>query len=44
MIGSEFETRMIVRKFRNAPENLSVMRYRVTPEEGITPETVQRIA
>ena len=44
MIGSEFETRMIVRKFRNAPENLSVMSYRVTPEEGITPETVQRIA
>ena len=44
MVGSEFETRMIVRKFRNAPENLSVMSYRVTPEEGITPETVQRIA
>ena len=31
-------------KFRNAPENLSIMVYRVTPEEGITPETVERIA
>ena len=44
MIGTDFETRMVVRKFRNAPENLSVISYRVTPEEGITPETVQRIA
>ena len=43
-IGSEFETSMIVSKFRNAPENLSIMVYRVTPEEGITPETVERIA
>ena len=43
MIGTEFETRMVIRKFRNAPENLSVMSYRVTEEEGITPETVARI-
>ena len=43
-IGSDFETSMIVSKFRNAPENLSIMVYRVTPEEGITPETVERIA
>lgn len=42
-IGSEFETSMIVSKFRNAPENLAVMVYRVTPEEGVTPETVERI-
>lgn len=44
MIGTEFETRMVVSKFRNSPENLAVITYRVTPEEGITPETVQRIA
>ena len=44
MVGTEFETRMVVKKFRNAPENLAVVTYRVTPEEGITPETVQRIA
>ena len=43
-IGSDFETSMTVTKFRNAPENLSIMVYRVTPEEGITPETVERIA
>jgi KaiC/GvpD/RAD55 family RecA-like ATPase len=43
-IGSDFETSMIVSKFRNAPENLSIMVFRVTPEEGITPETVERIA
>ena len=43
-IGSDFETSMIVSKFRNAPENLSIMVYRVTPAEGITPETVERIA
>lgn len=44
MVGTDFETRMVVKKFRNAPENLAVVTYRVTPEEGITPETVQRIA
>ena len=43
-IGSDFETSMTVSKFRNAPENLSIMVFRVTPEEGITPETVERIA
>ncbi|DAC15876.1 MAG TPA: hypothetical protein D7H86_00570, partial [Candidatus Poseidoniales archaeon] len=43
-IGSDFETSMIISKFRNAPENLSIMVFRVTPEEGITPETVERIA
>jgi len=43
-IGSDFETSMIVSKFRNAPENLAMLVYRVTPEEGITPETVERIA
>ncbi len=43
MIGTEFETRMVIRKFRNSPENLSVMSFRVTEEEGITPETVERI-
>ena len=31
-IGSDFETSMTVTKFRNAPENLSIMVYRVTPE------------
>ncbi|MBO57682.1 MAG: hypothetical protein CMA77_01640 [Euryarchaeota archaeon] len=44
MIANTFETRMIVRKFRNAPENLRVYTYRVTDEEGITPETVDRVA
>ena len=43
MLGTEFETRLVVRKFRNAPNNLAVISYRVTPDEGITPETVQRI-
>ena len=43
-IGSDFETSMIVSKFRNAPENLKMLVFRVTPEEGITPETVERIA
>ena len=27
---------MIVSKFRNAPENLKILVFRVTPEEGIT--------
>ena len=44
MIANTFETRMVVRKFRNAPENLRVYTYRVTDEEGITPETVDRVA
>lgn len=44
MIANTFETRMVVRKFRNAPENLRVYTYRVTEEEGITPETVDRVA
>ena len=44
MIANNFETRMVVRKFRNAPENLRVYTYRVTSEEGITPETVDRVA
>lgn len=43
-MGSEFETLMVIKKFRNAPENLAIISFRVTPEEGITPETVQRIA
>tara|TARA_B100001750_G_scaffold243128_1_gene257738 strand:- start:2999 stop:3802 length:804 start_codon:yes stop_codon:yes gene_type:complete len=44
MIANTFETRMVVKKFRNAPENLRVYTYRVTDEEGITPETVDRVA
>ena len=43
-IGTDFENSMIVSKFRNAPENLKIHEFRVTPEEGITPETVERIA
>ena len=43
-IGTEFETSMMISKFKNAPENLKLIVYRVTPEEGITPETVERIA
>jgi KaiC/GvpD/RAD55 family RecA-like ATPase len=43
-IGTDFETSMTVTKFRNAPENLRILVFRVTPEEGITPETVERIA
>ena len=43
-IGTDFETSMMVSKFRNAPENLKILVFRVTPEEGITPETVERIA
>jgi archaellum biogenesis ATPase FlaH len=43
-IGTDFETSMIVSKFRNAPENLKILVFRVTPDEGITPETVERIA
>ena len=43
-IGTDFENSMVVSKFRNAPENLKILVFRVTPEEGITPETVERIA
>ena len=43
-IGTDFETSMTVTKFRNAPENLRILVFRVTPEECITPETVERIA
>lgn len=43
-IGTDFENSMIVTKFRNAPENLKILVFRVTPDEGITPETVERIA
>ena len=43
MLGTEFETRMIIRKFRNGPENLKTITFRVTTEEAITPETVERI-
>jgi len=43
MLGTDFETRMVVRKFRNAPENLKSITFRVTPDEAITPETVERI-
>jgi hypothetical protein len=35
---------MVIKKFRNAPENMAVISFKVTPEEGITPETVKRIA
>ena len=44
MMANTFETRIVVRKFRNAPENLKVYTFRVTSEEGITPETVDRVA
>ncbi|MBT3771670.1 MAG: hypothetical protein HOE92_06575 [Euryarchaeota archaeon] len=44
MVGTDFETRMVIKKFRNAPENMAVISFKVTPEEGITPETVKRIA
>ena len=30
-IGTDFETSMIVSKFRNAPENLKILVFRVTP-------------
>jgi archaellum biogenesis ATPase FlaH len=42
-MGNEFDTRMVIRKFRNSPENLAIISFKVTAEEGITPETVQRI-
>jgi KaiC/GvpD/RAD55 family RecA-like ATPase len=44
MRGSDFDTRLVIRKFRNAPENLAFVTFRVTPEEAITPETVERVA
>ncbi len=43
-MGSEFETRLTIRRFRNSPENMAVISFRVTGEEGITPETVERIS
>ncbi len=43
-MGTEFETRLTIRKFRNHPENMAMIAFRVTPEDGITPETVERIA
>ena len=44
MLGTDFETRMVIRKFRNGPENLKAISFRVTKDEAITPETVDRIA
>jgi KaiC/GvpD/RAD55 family RecA-like ATPase len=44
MMGTDFETRMVIRKFRNGPENLKAISFRVTKDEAITPETVERIA
>lgn len=44
MLGTDFETRMVIRKFRNGPENLKAISFRVTADEAITPETVDRIA
>ena len=44
MRGSDFDTRMVIRRFRNSPENLAFITFRVTPEEAITPETVERVA
>jgi len=44
MRGSDFDTRLVIRRFRNSPENLAFITFRVTPEEAITPETVERVA
>ena len=44
MLGTDFETRMVIRKFRTGPENLKAISFRVTKDEAITPETVDRIA
>ena len=42
-MASEFENRLIVKKFRNHPELASVLIYAIT-EHGITPEMVTRVA
>ena len=35
MRGSDFDTRMVIRRFRNSPENLAFITFRVTPEEPL---------
>ncbi len=44
MRGTDFDKKVIIRRFRNAPENLAFISFRVTPEQAITPETVERVA
>lgn len=42
-MASDFENRLIVRKFRNHPDLASILVYAIT-EHGITPEMVTRVA
>jgi len=42
-IGSDYETRLIVRKVRNHPGKAAIMTYSITPEKGITPEKTSRV-
>ena len=42
-VGSEFETRLVIRKFRNYPNKCAILTFSVS-EEGITPEMVARVA
>ena len=44
MRGTDFDKKVIIRRFRNAPENLAFISFRVTEEQAITPETVERVA
>ncbi len=42
-VGSEFETRLVIKKFRNYPNKCAILTFSVS-EEGITPEMVARVA
>ncbi|MDP7265292.1 MAG: RAD55 family ATPase [Candidatus Thermoplasmatota archaeon] len=43
-VGTEYETRLIIRKVRNYPGKAAIMTYSITPEKGITPEVISRVA
>ena len=42
-VGSEFETRLVIKKFRNYPNKCAILTFSIS-ENGITPEMVARVA
>lgn len=42
-VGSEFETRLVIKKFRNYPNKCAILTFSIS-EGGITPEMVARVA
>ena len=43
-IGTEYETRLIIRKVRNYPGMAALMTYTIQPDKGISPEMISRVA